>query len=55
MGRESDSQVFVNEAIKLGIDMVDVSSGGNDPRQQIQTYPSYQVSLLGSNHPSSSC
>ncbi|GAA5850984.1 hypothetical protein JCM5353_007174, partial [Sporobolomyces roseus] len=39
------SKVFVNEAIKLGIDMVDVSSGGNDSHQQIQTCPSYQVPL----------
>ncbi|GAA5873499.1 hypothetical protein JCM16303_001144 [Sporobolomyces ruberrimus] len=39
------SKVFVAEAIKAGIDLVDISSGGNDPHQQIHTHPSYQVPL----------
>ena len=42
----------VEETVKLseilaerGIDLIDVSSGGNDPRQQIKTGPGYQVSV----------
>lgn len=44
LSRVRDVQVFVAEAIKAGIDLVDISSGGNDPHQQIHTHPSYQVS-----------
>ena len=36
-------QVFVKEAIKLGVDLVDVSSGGNTPKQKISVGPGYQV------------
>ncbi|GAA5994826.1 hypothetical protein JCM5350_000903 [Sporobolomyces pararoseus] len=39
------SKVFAVEAIKAGIDLIDLSSGGNDTKQQIHTYPSYQVPL----------
>lgn len=42
----------VEETVKLseilaerGVDLIDVSSGGNDPRQQIKTGPGYQVSV----------
>lgn len=37
------SEVLLKEAIKLGVDLVDVSSGGNDARQVIETEPGYQV------------
>ncbi|BGP13150.1 hypothetical protein JCM10213_000272 [Rhodosporidiobolus nylandii] len=37
------SKVYVKEAIKLGVDLVDVSSGGNTPEQQISIGPGYQV------------
>ncbi|GAA5824458.1 hypothetical protein JCM3770_003717 [Rhodotorula araucariae] len=37
------SKIFVKEAIKAGVDLVDVSSGGNTPRQAIQVGPGYQV------------
>ncbi|GAA5903463.1 hypothetical protein JCM6882_006554 [Rhodosporidiobolus microsporus] len=37
------SKILVHEAIKRGIDLVDVSSGGNDPEQQIKPGPLYQV------------
>nr|KAK5435724.1 NADH-dependent flavin oxidoreductase [Exophiala xenobiotica] len=40
----------VEETVKLseilaqrGVDLIDVSSGGNDPRQQIKTGPGYQI------------
>jgi len=36
-------QIFVKEAIKLGVDLVDCSSGGNTPRQKISVGPGYQV------------
>ncbi|GAA5918102.1 hypothetical protein JCM1841_005255 [Sporobolomyces salmonicolor] len=37
--------IFAKEADKRGVDLIDVSSGGNDHEQQIQTFPSYQVPL----------
>lgn len=37
------SKEFVKEAIKRGVDVVDVSSGGNTPRQDIKIKPGYQV------------
>ncbi|GAA5892310.1 hypothetical protein JCM8208_001507 [Rhodotorula glutinis] len=37
------SKIFVKEAIKLGVDLVDCSSGGNTPRQKISVGPGYQV------------
>ncbi|GAA5971476.1 hypothetical protein JCM11641_008369 [Rhodosporidiobolus odoratus] len=37
------SKVYVKEAIKLGVDLVDVSSGGNTPEQKITVGPGYQV------------
>ncbi|GAA5960406.1 hypothetical protein JCM3765_007501 [Sporobolomyces pararoseus] len=39
------SKYLVADAIDAGIDLIDLSSGGNDPKQQIHTYPSYQVPL----------
>ncbi|GAA5894829.1 NADH:flavin oxidoreductase/NADH oxidase [Sporobolomyces salmoneus] len=39
------SKIYIGEAIKLGIDVADISSGGNDPKQVIKTFPSYQVPL----------
>lgn len=37
------SKVFCQEAIKRGVDLIDVSSGGNTPRQQIKIGPGYQT------------
>ncbi|GJN87754.1 hypothetical protein Rhopal_000709-T1 [Rhodotorula paludigena] len=37
------SKIFVKEAIKAGIDLVDISSAGNTPRQKISVGPGYQV------------
>lgn len=37
------SKVYVSEAIKRGIDLLDVSSGGNDTNQKITIGPGYQV------------
>ncbi|GAA5830636.1 hypothetical protein JCM11251_002544 [Rhodosporidiobolus azoricus] len=37
------SKIFVKEAIKLGVDLVDISSAGNTPEQKITTGPGYQV------------
>ncbi|HET7900810.1 MAG TPA: NADH:flavin oxidoreductase/NADH oxidase, partial [Candidatus Nanopelagicales bacterium] len=34
---------LARQAHGLGVDLVDVSSGGNDPRQQVQAGPAYQV------------
>ncbi|BGP13143.1 hypothetical protein JCM10213_000279 [Rhodosporidiobolus nylandii] len=39
------SKVLVREAVKLGVDLVDVSSGGNAPDQEIKPGPLYQVPL----------
>ncbi|GAA5918054.1 hypothetical protein JCM5296_003845 [Sporobolomyces johnsonii] len=39
------SKIFAKEADKRGVDLIDVSSGGNDHEQQIKTFPSYQVPL----------
>jgi 2,4-dienoyl-CoA reductase-like NADH-dependent reductase (Old Yellow Enzyme family) len=38
-----DSIAFAKLLKQEGIDLIDVSSGGNDPRQQIATGPGYQV------------
>lgn len=40
------SKVYVSEAIKRGIDLLDVSSGGNDTNQKITIGPGYQVSYV---------
>jgi 2,4-dienoyl-CoA reductase-like NADH-dependent reductase (Old Yellow Enzyme family) len=37
------SKAFCKEAVKRGVDLIDVSSGGNTPRQQIKLGPGYQV------------
>ncbi|KAK4705937.1 translation initiation factor 4E, partial [Phenoliferia sp. Uapishka_3] len=37
------SAVLLQEAIKRGVDLMDVSSGGNDVKQQIKVGPGYQV------------
>ncbi|POY70773.1 hypothetical protein BMF94_6183 [Rhodotorula taiwanensis] len=37
------SKVFCKEAVKVGVDLIDVSSGGNTPRQKIKVEPGYQV------------
>jgi 2,4-dienoyl-CoA reductase-like NADH-dependent reductase (Old Yellow Enzyme family) len=37
------SVVFCREAADRGVDLVDVSSAGNDPRQDIAIGPGYQV------------
>ena len=43
-GWDVDSTIeFARRARALGVDLVDVSSGGNDPRQQIPLGPGYQV------------
>jgi NADPH2 dehydrogenase len=43
-GWDIDSTVeFAREAKARGVDFVDVSSGGNDPRQEIAIGPGYQV------------
>ena len=45
-GWDVDSTVeLARRAAALGVDLVDVSSGGNDPRQQIPLGPGYQVPL----------
>lgn len=38
-----ESIVFATRLRELGVDLVDVSSGGLDPRQQIPVAPNYQV------------
>ena len=40
-----DSVAFASQLKKLGIDLVDCSSGGNDPRQQIPVGAGYQVAF----------
>ncbi|GAA5903494.1 hypothetical protein JCM6882_006563 [Rhodosporidiobolus microsporus] len=37
------SKIYVKEAIKLGVDLVDISSAGNTPKQKITVGPGYQV------------
>ncbi|GAA5978872.1 hypothetical protein JCM10908_002719 [Rhodotorula pacifica] len=37
------SKIFCKEAAKHGVDLIDISSGGNTPRQQIKVGPGYQV------------
>jgi hypothetical protein len=39
------SEVLLQEAIKRGVNLMDVSSGGNDVGQKITIKPGYQVSL----------
>lgn len=41
----TESVVFAGRLRELGVDLVDVSSGGLDPRQQIPVAPGYQVPL----------
>ncbi len=38
-----DSVALASQLRALGVDLIDVSSGGNDPRQQIPIGPGYQV------------
>jgi len=38
-----DSVLFAKELKLHGVDLIDCSSGGNSPYQQLQTYPGYQV------------
>lgn len=40
------SAVLLKEAIKRGVDCMDVSSGGNDVGQKIIVKPGYQVSPI---------
>ena len=40
-----DTVAFANMLRAEGVDLVDVSSGGNDPRQEIPVGPGYQVAL----------
>jgi 2,4-dienoyl-CoA reductase-like NADH-dependent reductase (Old Yellow Enzyme family) len=40
------SKIFVGELEKLGVDMVDVSSGGQYEKQNIDIRPGYQVSEI---------
>jgi 2,4-dienoyl-CoA reductase-like NADH-dependent reductase (Old Yellow Enzyme family) len=44
------SSALVRELAKRGVDLVDVSSGGLDPAQQIEIGPGYQVGLAKSIH-----
>ena len=37
------TKIFTRELQKIGVDLIDVSSGGNHPNQTIQTAPGYQV------------
>ena len=37
--------MFTRKLVEIGIDLIDVSSGGNDTRQNIQLGPSYRTSL----------
>jgi len=37
------SKIFTKEVQKIGVDLIDVSSGGNYPKQEIPTAPGYQV------------
>ena len=38
------SKIFTREVQKIGVDLIDVSSGGNYHKQEIPTVPGYQVS-----------
>lgn len=40
-----EAVVFAREAAAVGVDLVDVSSGGNNPAQKIPAGPGYQVHL----------
>jgi 2,4-dienoyl-CoA reductase-like NADH-dependent reductase (Old Yellow Enzyme family) len=42
---EEDSIAFANLLKAEGIDLIDASSGGNDPRQEIPVGPGYQVAF----------
>ena len=46
-GWDLDDTVRLAKALKAGgkVDLIDCSSGGNDPRQKIPIYPGYQVPL----------
>ncbi|GJJ08062.1 hypothetical protein Clacol_002269 [Clathrus columnatus] len=49
------SSIFTGELIKLGVDLIDVSSGGNWGAQKIPVVPGYQVPFaarLKKDHPS---
>jgi 2,4-dienoyl-CoA reductase-like NADH-dependent reductase (Old Yellow Enzyme family) len=39
------SKILVGELVKLGVDLLDVSSGGNWAKQKIPVTPGYQVSI----------
>lgn len=43
------SKIYVGEMVKLGVDLVDCSSGGNWNKQKIEPYPGYQVSKITSS------
>ena len=40
------SKIFAKELQRIGVDLIDVSSGGNYPKQEIPTTPGYQVCLI---------
>jgi 2,4-dienoyl-CoA reductase-like NADH-dependent reductase (Old Yellow Enzyme family) len=40
------SKIFVGEMKKIGVDLIDCSSGGNWDKQKIPGVPGYQVSYL---------
>ena len=44
------SKILVGELIKLGVDLVDCSSGGNWVKQEIAVKPGYQVRLSDAVH-----
>lgn len=44
------SKIYVNELEKLGVDLIDVSGGGNWLKQKIELSPGYQVSDPFSSH-----
>lgn len=44
------SSALVRELTKRGVDFIDVSSGGLDPAQQIETGPGYQAGLAKTIH-----
>ncbi|GAA6005263.1 hypothetical protein JCM10207_002918 [Rhodosporidiobolus poonsookiae] len=37
------SKIYAKQLVKLGVDLIDVSSGGNTPEQKITVGPGYQV------------
>lgn len=49
------ASIFAGELVKLDVDLIDVSSGGNYSGQKIPTFPGYQVPFaarLKADHPS---